>query len=140
MKVFELKKGGIMAEVTVPQTATTWWAKIKTTLGLDKLHISKEMLIYVVTYLNAGFVVGFLMKRLRTYLLALLFAVIFLLILNQMDLISLTVHVDKVREFFGLQPMGAQVNLMQVMWDWAKEHIVYVLSFMIGFLVGLKIS
>jgi len=136
-------------EVTVPAIPVPepiapvvgWFAKVKSTLGLDKLHISNETLIEIGLYLCAGFLVGFLLKRLSTYLVALVFAFIVILILHEMGFLTLTFNPDKFQALFGTQPVGEpQVSLVMGLWAWIKGHIACVLSFLLGFFIGLKVS
>jgi len=118
---------------------TGWFDKAKTTLGLDKLHITTDQVIQVSLYLGAGFLVGFLLKRLSTYLLAIVFALVVILMLHQFNVVTLTFNLDKIQEFLGMQAAG-QTNVVVALWEWAKMHVAYVLSFVIGFLIGLKVS
>jgi hypothetical protein len=125
-------------EPSATASTTNWLEKIKTTLGLDKLHITTDTIIQVCLYVGAGFLVGFLLKRLSTYLLAIVFALVVILLMNQFGWLTMIINTDKIQEFFGMQ--SGQTTLLVALWYWAKAHVAYVLSFIIGFLVGLKVS
>jgi hypothetical protein len=127
-------------ESSAASTATVgWFEKVKTALGLDKLHITTDMIIQGCLYLGAGFLVGFLLKRLSTYLLAIVLSLVFILLLTQVGWISMVINTNKIQEFFGLQASD-QTTVLVALWGWAKAHVAYVLSFGIGFFIGLKVS
>jgi len=129
--------------VTTPASTETvgWFEKFKTTLGLDKIQITRNTLIDIALYFGLGFIVGFLLKRLSNYLLAIVFAFVVILVLRQFGFLSLTLNLEKIRELLGMQPAAVPIaSLFDVMWTWTKEHIAYVISFVIGFLIGLKLS
>ncbi len=134
-------------DVTVTVTAEPaspvvgWFAKVKSTLGFDKLHISTDTIIELCLYFGAGFLVGFLLKRLSTYLVALVFAFIVIFILHEMGILTLTFNLDKFQSICGTQPVGEpHVSFVMALWAWCKAHIAYVLSFLLGFFIGLKVS
>lgn len=134
-------------EVTVPvapepaSPVVGWFTKVKSALGIDKLHISTDTVIELLLYFGAGFLVGFLLKRLSTYLVALIFAFIVIFILHEMGVLTLSFNADKFQAIFGTQPVGEpHISFVMALWAWCKSHIAYVLSFLLGFFIGLKVS
>ena len=134
-------------EVTVPITPEAaapvvgWFSKVKSTLGLDKLHISTDTIIELCLYFGAGFLVGFLLKRLSTYLVALVFAFVVIFILHEMGFLTISFNADKFQSIVGSQSLGEpHVSIAMSLWAWCKSHIAYVLSFLLGFFIGLKVS
>ena len=62
-----------------------------------------------------------------------------LLLLEQLEFINLSINFDKIKDFIGLhQPMDS--NVMSALWSWFKKHMFQVLSFAIGFLIGIRLS
>lgn len=120
-------------------------AKIKSTLSLDnisqKLHLSKDKLIELGLYLGIGFISGYLIKKYSQYVVSLVVLIIGLVVLQQLDLLMITVNADKVRSLLGIYPpTTVDASLLTTYWEWVRLNFSIVLSFSIGFLCGLKVG
>lgn len=108
---------------------------------LEKIKSSKDKLIEMGIYLGIGFLAGFLLKKYSKYVLTLLVFVGALVVLQQFELITIVVHGEKVQELLGIQSTTSMdANILAVYWEWVKLNFAIVLSFSIGFLVGLKVG
>lgn len=122
-----------------PGTQLNWIDKVKSTLHLDKLQLSTQKLVDVGIFFGAGLIFGYLLKRFSMVLLLVIITIVALLLLHQFEFINLSVNADKIRELIGLhQPIDG--NWMSAMWIWSKKHIFQLLSFAIGFLIGIRLG
>lgn len=136
-------KGEPMNEVA-PRTGL--FEKIKDTLNpsniSEKLNLNRNRILEMGLYLIVGFVVGYLLKRYSKFVFYTAFIIIFLLILTQLDLISLGINWAKLQSLFGFQPVedSSASSVLASYWEWIKMNLAFVLSFTIGFLFGLRLG
>lgn len=117
-------------------------------LGLDgfmqKLNISKPMLIEIGLYLGLGFVVGFLLKRFSKLFLVLVLTLLFLWFLQHMGIMLFVVNWQRVQELVLGQPslsiMSSQPDLGSMAWNWVTTHVAAVISFSVGFFAGIRLG
>lgn len=122
-----------------PSAQISWIEKVKSMLHLDKIQLSTQKLVEIGIFFGVGLVFGYLIKRFSLVLLFVIVTIIVLLLLHQFEFISLSVNADKIKELIGLrQPIDG--NLVSAMWIWTKEHIFQLLSFAIGFLIGIRLG
>ena len=106
-----------------------------------KFELTKEKSLQLAIYLGVGFLVGFLLKRYSRIVVTVVIVLLALLTLEYFQLIDLTVHWSKVRALIGMQPLPAfNGTFFTAMWESAKDNLAQVMSFSIGFLVGLKLG
>lgn len=106
-----------------------------------KLHLSKDMLIDMILYLAVGFLVGFILKRFGTYIFVLALCIVGLIVLQQIGVISVVISWTKIHQLFGIQPASVlDSSTLTMYWDWVKVNMALVLSFSVGFLIGLKLG
>jgi len=109
---------------------------------INKLKDSKSTLIDITLYGGIGFLSGFLLRRYSAYIAFFVLLIVGLIILQQMDVISIAINWIKVEEFFGIQ-RGATTTgdtLIVALWEWVKANFVIVISYIVGFLLGLRIG
>lgn len=116
-----------------------WLEKMKTTLHLDKFQFSTNKLIEIGMYLGFGFLIGYALKRFSTVVLIVVLTIVALFLLNQFDLIDIAIKPEKIREFLGIKE-AIDGNFFAAYWDWIKTNIMLVLSFVVGFLIGIRIG
>jgi len=124
---------------------TGWLDAIKENLSVDaiskRFDLSKEKMIALVVYLGAGLLFGFLLKRFFKYVLflgAILIAVYFL---QKAGAINIAIDWDKMNEFFGIKSISqVDGNFFWGYWLWIKANVAISISFLIGFIIGWKIS
>jgi len=134
-----------MSAARIPESKG-WFDTVKEKLNLDgisqKLNLSRDRLVEMGIYLLIGFLAGFLFKKYARALLVVVLSLIGLVILHQLGFITISVNWDKIQ---GLQPVvvpaGADAaGMWSVYWEWIKTNFAVVLSFSVGFFVGLKVG
>ena len=118
--------------------------KIKSFLNpkqwMETISHSRDTLIEMGMYLGIGFVVGFLLKKYSKYLLVVLLCVAGLVVLQQFEVVTVVFNTAKLQELFGIKSTTMDADIFSVYWDWIKLNFSIVLSFSIGFLLGLKVA
>ena len=121
-----------------------WFDKLKNTLQIDslieKLNLSKHKVLDMALFLGVGFFTGFLWKRYANYFIAGIIFVTILIILNQLDVVSVSINWVKVQECCGVEPARADADILNMIWSWASANILIIFSFIIGFCFGAKVS
>lgn len=138
------KRGDVMSASGVQQgLLETAAQKTGLTGVIQKLNISKAMLIEIGMYLGVGFVVGFLVKRCSKAFLVGVLLILFLWFLNHVGMLSVVINWQRIQElFFGAQwlNVSSQQDLGSVLWAWITTHIAGTISFVIGFLAGIRLG
>ena len=121
-----------------------WFDKLKNSLQLDKLaeklNFSKHKILDMALFFGIGFLAGFLWKRYANYFIAGIIFTTILILLHQIDLIHLSINWVKVQECCGIEPASADADMLTMLWDWAKNNVLIIFSFIIGFCFGAKVS
>jgi FUN14 family protein len=121
-----------------------WFDKLKNSLQFnklaEKLNFSKHKILDMALFFGIGFLSGFLWKRYATYFIAALIFVAVLILLNQLDLITININWIKLQECCGVEPARADADILAMIWDWSKNNILIIFSFIIGFCFGAKVS
>lgn len=106
---------------------------------VGSFDFSNENLIKLATYLGVGFGIGFSLKKFGTFL---LFAVIIagcaLYGLQYFDFIS--IDIEKLKLFLGFSHKATLPDVINLYWDWIKNHVALSVSFCIGFFLGYKLG
>ncbi|MFC1842488.1 FUN14 domain-containing protein [Candidatus Dependentiae bacterium] len=137
-----------MTNTTTPATTPVdkgWFETIKEKLNLDtltkKFDLSKDKIITLVFYLGAGFLAGFLIKRFFKYVLVLAAIVVAIYFLEKSGVVHVMVDWTRMNEVFGIKSIPqVDGNLFWVYWQWIKANLAVSISFLIGFIVGWKVS
>jgi hypothetical protein len=121
-----------------------WFDRLKNSLQLEKiserLNFSKHKILDMALFFGIGFLAGFLWKRYANYFIAALIFIGVLFIFNQLELINLNINWLKVQECCGIEPARADADILSMLWDWSKNNILIIFSFIIGFCFGAKVS
>jgi uncharacterized membrane protein (Fun14 family) len=100
----------------------------------------QALLIDACIYFGAGFLLGYFLKKYGQYVVAILLVSVGLIVLQQADMVTVSVNWAKIQSYVGIQqvhvPSGS--SLLTVYWEWAKLNAVSLSSFGLGCLVGLK--
>lgn len=125
--------------VAQPGWFETFKQKMQIDTLMDKLNLSKDKLIEMGIWLGIGFLAGFLFKKYAQYLAIVVLTLVALAVLQQFEFITVGINWAK---FQGLQPVPVSegANLLTVYWEWVKANFAVVLSFSVGFFVGLKVG
>lgn len=124
---------------------TGWLEVIKEKLSYEYLSkhfdLSKERLIGLVAYLGAGLLLGFLLKRFFKYVLTLAAAILLIYFLQKAGAINISIDWVKMNEFFGIKSVPqVDTSLFESYWIWIKANLAVSISFLLGFIIGWKIS
>jgi len=118
-----------------------WFDAIKDkSSGLfDKIRDSKESIVDVALYAGLGFLLGYLVKRFSSYLIMIAIFIVIIVALQQFEVIFVAVNWAKIQSALGMQPAATvDASLMSSCWEWMKANVLISVSFIIGFLLGLK--
>jgi uncharacterized membrane protein (Fun14 family) len=118
-----------------------WFDAIKDkSSGLfDKIRDSKESIVDVALYAGLGFLLGYLVKRFSSYLIMIAIFMVIIIALQQFEIIFVAVNWTKIQSALGMQPAATvDASLMSSCWEWMKANVLISVSFIIGFLLGLK--
>lgn len=107
---------------------------------MEKFDLSKQRIIEVGIYFGVGFAIGFLMKKYANFLIAAVITVGCVVALHYVGLLDITFHMDRVNAWFGITMPSVQGDLFYHLWEWVKSNVILVVSFVIGFLIGIKVA
>jgi len=118
------------------------WAdavKEKSAGFIQKVRDSKDQIFDVALYGGLGFLLGYLVKKFSSYLIMLAIFVVIIVALQQFELVFVAINWAKIQSALGIQPVvAADASLVGSIWEWVKVNIIISVSFIIGFLLGLK--
>lgn len=117
--------------------------KPKVNIFFEQIQNSRSALIEIALYGGVGFLSGFLLKKYSTYVALLVLFTVGLLILQQFEFIAITVHWTTIQNFFGLQLVTTQPHDNQfftIVWNWTRSNMIPVVSYIVGFLFGIRIG
>jgi len=108
----------------------------------EKIKESKSIIIDVALFFGLGILVGYFLKKYGQYVVVLLFLIAALIVLQYMNVLQININWVLIQDTLGIAhtnvPAGA--SLMALYWEWVKINVAIVLSFSIGFLIGLQIA
>lgn len=132
-----------MGESTMSQAGFLDTAKEKLSPQalMDKISNNKDLLMLMGLYVLAGFVAGFVLKKCNKFIFFIALAVGVVLFLQYQGYLSVIVNWDQVQKVVGIEPVAVPgENMISVYWQWIKDHISLVVSFSVGFALGLRIG
>lgn len=129
---------------TAATTNTDWVSSVKETMSPDnlmkKFDLTSDKLINIGLYLAAGFFAGFLLKKYAHVLFTIALGIAILSVLHYSGFITVAINWDKLQAL-GLGPVPTiDATVLTLAWEWVKMHVAVVLSFIIGFLIGVKVG
>jgi uncharacterized membrane protein (Fun14 family) len=129
---------------TASTTNTDWVTSVKDTMSPDnlmkKFDLTSDKLINIGLYLAVGFFAGFLLKKYAHVLFTVAMGIALLSVLHYSGFITVTINWDKLQAL-GIGPIPTiDATFFSLMWEWATMHLAVVLSFIIGFLIGVKVG
>lgn len=127
------------------QVPSGWVDTLKERVQFDKLAdkawTSRNIIIDVLLYGGIGFLTGFLFKKHSQYIILLILFIAGCFALQQFNIVFITFNWPKIHELMGTQPTGmVGDNLLLLSWEWVKANLIISLSFVVGFLAGLKVG
>lgn len=130
-------------QVTPAMPAESGWTesfKAKTSGLVEKVRDSKETIFNVLLYAGLGFLVGYLAKKFSAFIIMVAIGLVVLVALQQFEIIYIAINWTKVQTALGMTPVaaGENVSILAALWEWMKANVLISVSFIIGFLLGLK--
>jgi uncharacterized membrane protein (Fun14 family) len=128
------------------EPSTGFWQKIITTLHLDDLwnniKNSQDTILYITIFAGIGIFLGFLLKRYGSFFITFALLLSCIVILAQFDLLLVSINWSKAYNLAGLPDSGVATSesFFLMIWDWIKNNVPLAVSFVVGFLIGLKIG
>ncbi|HEV2601062.1 MAG TPA: FUN14 domain-containing protein [Candidatus Babeliales bacterium] len=108
---------------------------------MQKMNLSKEMLMQMGVAVAVGFLIGFLLKKYSKVVFVLVLLGFILFLLQHGGIFSITVHWAKIRELLNIQPIAlSNETVLADYWDWVKHHLGLVVSFSVGCVAGLRLA
>jgi uncharacterized membrane protein (Fun14 family) len=102
---------------------------------------SKDKLMAIVLCFGLGFISGYLFKKYVQLIVTFAVFVLICAALQSLDFINFSLNADKIRTLLGLAPTTQfDSSLVPTFWQWSQEHLHIVLSYGIGFLVGVRLA
>ena len=142
--VDSISNGMPLAPAPAPAQAVSFLERMKHYLNpknlMETISSSKDKIIEMGMYLGIGFLAGFLLKKYSKYIVILLLCVAGLVVLQQFEIVMVVFNTAKIQEVFGIKTSTMDADLFSVYWHWIKLNFSIVLSFSIGFLLGLKVG
>ena len=102
-----------------------------------KVQESHSLLFTIAIYSGVGFVAGFLCKKYAHFLVLLIVLAVCVSVLQQMDYVSFSIQWERIYALLGV-PSSADSSLINCFIDWVKNNITQMVSFVVGFLLGLR--
>ena len=107
----------------------------------NQLYESRDIILEIALYSCIGFFTGYLLKRYSTVIALLILFIAGLFVLNQFELVNVTINWNSLYEFFEIQPaLVATDSVTGFMWEWIRANALIVTSVVIGFLIGLRLG
>lgn len=129
---------------TAVQEQLSWFERLKQSFSFEKvmeaLHVNKYTLINIALFATIGFFIGFFWKRYANYIIALFLFIGALIILQQLDFFYIEINWNKIQECCGVVPVESHTDIFNAIFSWAKINLIILLSFLIGFSFGTKVS
>lgn len=137
-----------MVDTKVPVTSPVekgWIETIKDKFNFDnltqKFDLSKDKILTLLAYLGVGFLVGFLIKKYFRYVFVLALIITGVYLLQRTGAITITVDWIRMNEVFGIKAMPqVDGSMFAVYWEWIKANLAVSVSFVLGFIIGWKVS
>jgi uncharacterized membrane protein (Fun14 family) len=118
--------------------------KIKAGLNIDTLleqfRSSKQRIIECGIYLAVGFFIGLLCKRYAHYMIICVIFISGIIALSHVGILEITIQWDILYKFTGIQTATLQGDPVGCCYQWIRLNIVQLLTFFIGFFLGLKVA
>lgn len=130
-----------MVENQMVTQGTGWFDsfKDKSSNLVDKIRDSKESIVDIALYAGLGFLLGYLVKRFSAYLIMIAICIVIIIALQQFEVIFVAINWAKIQSALGMQPVTtADSSLITTSWEWMKANVLISVSFIIGFLLGLR--
>ena len=122
-----------------------WFETFKDKLNFDaltkKFDLSKDKVFTLLAYLGAGFLAGFLIKKYFRYVFVLALIIVGIYLLQRTGAVTITIDWVRMNEVFGIKAMPQMDgNTFAIAWAWIRANMAVSISFLLGFIIGWKVS
>lgn len=112
------------------------WDTIK-----SKFYENQSLLLELGLFFGIGFLVGFFIKKFGKLVAIIIAALVVLGILQQLGLISVSVHWSYIHETLGIGPVPVlDETFISHSISWVKGHILPTLLLILGFVLGMRFA
>jgi uncharacterized membrane protein (Fun14 family) len=106
----------------------------------QKIGMDKNMLVDITLFGAIGFLIGFLLKKYSEYFISMALLIVGIVILQQLEYVSFSLNMPKIHELFGIQSVAVVDGYGKLLWESIKANVAGSTSFVVGFLIGLKVG
>ena len=125
----------------VKSVSVGWVEALKEKLHLqeiyEKFDITSGVVADALIFLVVGFLGGFLLKKYVRYAIIAIVA-LFLAIKGLESIGVISIDWIKFQTWAGLQPTDTVDSVFSCCTQWVKENVIVTVSFLLGFLVGMR--
>ena len=108
----------------------------------EQLNQSRMLLFEIAVCTGVGFLSGFLIKRYASSLAWLIALGIIVIVLQHYGIVIVNVNWQKIYQLLDISSNNLPTNdsLLTFLWEWGKNNSIIVLSYIVGFGIGLKLG
>lgn len=118
--------------------------KEKVNLGslVEKVQDSQGLFVNGLLFGVIGFLCGYLIKRYINAVITLILVSTGLFVLQQFELLTVTIHWTTLYELLGVTQVAKLLddNIAPFVFELAKANVLLVISWIVGFLMGIKVG
>ncbi len=108
---------------------------------MEKMNVSRTMLIDIALFGTIGFLMGFLIKKYSNVITTILLLGVCLFVAQQLDFVTISLNWLHIQEMVGL---GTDINIseapLSMIMELVLSNMAGAISFAVGFLLGLKMG
>jgi uncharacterized membrane protein (Fun14 family) len=108
---------------------------------MEKMNVSRTMLIDIALFGTIGFLMGFLIKKYSNVITTILLLGVCLFVAQQLELVTISLNWLHIQEMVGL---GTDINIseapLSMIMELVLSNMAGAISFAVGFLLGLKMG
>ena len=121
--------------------AMPWWRMVQqqSEALIQRLNISLQHIVRILSFFGIGFFVGFLLKKyLRYFFIITLTLIFFFIVFDRFGVIL--VDWTHIQQLTGVDPQSTIQHTGEQVLSIIQEHIVLVVSGLIGFVIGYRVG
>ncbi len=121
--------------------AMPWWRMVQqqSEALIQRLNISLQDIVRILSFFGIGFFVGFLLKKyLRYFFIITLTLIFFFIVFDRFGVIL--VDWTHIQQLTGVDPQSTIQHTGEQVLSIIQEHIVLVVSGLIGFVIGYRVG
>lgn len=103
------------------------------------LH-NRDILLAIIIFFGLGFLSGFFLKKFSHYCAAFIVLLLILAGLDYSGFIIMKIDWNFVQSTLGVKPLVPQSNYVEALAEWAQANFLALVSYAIGFFIGLRLA